>query len=151
MIPWMTRRDPEPALPWSFPSPLPPPPRGPLTLRDVLELQALVCSGPSEVEELAGPTHASTMGLLIGDSPLQGAGSIVQEVDPQLQVGLPGCQRGAEHCQLQPFAGCLTQGCLQNAGVEAVEEDGGGRPRISTRKAGIPRRLPPCFCPLRDL
>jgi hypothetical protein len=26
------------------------------TLRDVLELQALVTSGPSEVEELAGPT-----------------------------------------------------------------------------------------------
>lgn len=88
------------------------------TLRDVLELQALVCSGPSEVEELARPAHASPVRLFIGDSPLQGAGSVVQEVDAQLQVCLPWHQWGAEHGQLQPLAGCLAQGGLQNAGVE---------------------------------
>lgn len=60
------------------------------TLRDVLELQALVCSGPSEVEELARPAHASPVRLFIGDSPLQGAGSVVQEVDAQLRCVCPG-------------------------------------------------------------
>lgn len=107
----------------------------PLTLRDVLELQALVCSGPSEVEELARPAHASPVRLFIGDSPLQGAGSVVQEVDAQLQVCLPWHQWGAEHGQLQPLAGCLAKGGLQNAGVETVEGDGGRDLHIGARKA----------------
>ena len=105
------------------------------TLRDVLELQALVCSGPSEVEELARPAHASPVRLFIGDSPLQGAGSVVQEVDAQLQVCLPWHQWGAEHGQLQPLAGCLAQGGLQNAGVETAEGEGGRDLHIGTRKA----------------
>lgn len=100
--------------------PVPRPPTS-LTLRDVLELQALVPSGPSEVEELAGPTQAPTVGLLVGQSPLQGAGRVVEEVDSQLQVGLPRRQRRAENSQLQPFASFVAHRCLQHTGVEAAE------------------------------
>lgn len=107
-----------------LPIALSPGPPASLTLGDVLELQALVPSGPSEVEKLAGPTQAPAVGLLVGQCPLQGAGRVVEEVDAQLQVGLPRSQRRAEHRQLQPFAGFAARRPrrpLQHTGVKAAE------------------------------
>lgn len=80
------------------------------------------------------------MGLLIGHGPLQGAGCVVEKVDAQLQVGLPRCQRRAEHGQLQPFAGFPACRCLQHTGVEAAEKDMMG---TGTEEAGTPVHLPP--------
>ena len=85
----------------------------------------MVPSGPGEVEELAGPAQAPAVRLLVGHGPLQGAGRVVEEVDSQLQVGLPRGQRRAEHGQLQPLSGFPARRRLQHTGVEAAERDGG--------------------------
>ena len=65
------------------------------------------------------------MRLLVGHGPLQGTGRVVEEVDTQLQVGLPRGQRRAEQGQLQPLSGFPAYRRLQHTGVEAAERDGG--------------------------